>query len=147
MKWTGIRPLLMSNGLMVDPLNEFVKRRKEITRKGKRMTDADHEELYRLGWEGALYYDDQVGPFIPNDNIEACLKFGARKMKLGKETEAAILVADEIVRLEYPGPRTLEALWASGNFMLNAALQKARYEEAEKEKRRRQYLKLKKEFE
>lgn len=118
MKWTGIRPLLMANGLMVDPLNSFVKAIKQITRKGKRMTDADHEEVYRLKWEGSLYYDDKAGPFIPNDNIEACLKFGARKMKLGKETEAAILVANEIVPLQYTGPRTLEALWADGRFML-----------------------------
>jgi len=117
MKWTGIRPLLMSNGLMMDPLNEYVKRCKEITNKRKK-TETDYELLYRLRWEGSLYFDEESGPFMPNDNIEACIKFGARKLKLGKDVEAAVLVTNEIVPLNYSGPRTLEALWVASTFQL-----------------------------
>lgn len=118
-KWTGIRPILMHNGLLVDPMNHFQRRIKEITKKGaKKMTDSDYALIDRLKWEGGLYFDDQIGPFIPNDNIESTIKFGARKARQGKETEAAILVIDEIVKLEYSGPRTLEALYVDPRFQL-----------------------------
>jgi hypothetical protein len=120
-KWTGFRPLLMNNGSMVDPLNPIVKRCKEITRIGaKKMKDAHYAELYRLKWDGALYFDESIGPFIPNDNIEACIKFGARKLRIGKQAESAVLVADDIVRLEYSGPRTRDALYIDSRFQLKA---------------------------
>lgn len=119
LKWTGIRPLLMSNGRMVDPLDPIVVRLKELTRLGaKKLTEAQYREIYRLKWEGSLYFDEKIGPYIPNDNIESCLKFGARKLRLGKQVESAILVADDIVKLSYKGPRTIDTLYADERFTL-----------------------------
>jgi len=119
LEWTGIRPLLHSNGMLVDPLNLYVIRIKEMTDKGSRkMTEADHRAVDRLKWEGALYFDDKIGPFMPNDNIEACLIDGAAKFRKAKAMESAATVVDEIVKLDYDGPRTIEALYAAERFAL-----------------------------
>jgi hypothetical protein len=74
-KWTGIRPLIMHNGLMADPTNSLVRRIKEITSKGtKKLTDADYEERDRLEWEAGLYWDEEDGLIVPSDNIERCIQ-------------------------------------------------------------------------
>jgi hypothetical protein len=109
----------MHNGLLVDPMNPFQRRIKELARKGaKKLTDSDYEQIDRLKWEGGLYFDENVGPFVPNDNIEATILAGARKSRQGKETQAAVFVSDEIVKLDYKGPRTMEALYVDKRFQL-----------------------------
>ena len=45
-KLTGLRPLIMHNGLMADPTNPYTVAIKKITAKGsKKMTIHDHQEL------------------------------------------------------------------------------------------------------
>ena len=44
-KLTGLRPLIMHNGLMADPTNPYTVAIKKITSKGsKKMTIHDHQE-------------------------------------------------------------------------------------------------------
>jgi hypothetical protein len=95
-KITGIRPLVMHNGLLADPTNPFVVAIKRITSKGaKKMTEADYEERDRQEWLGGLYWSEAVGgPYIPPDNIERCIMDGARKSRLGKDVAAAVFVSE-----------------------------------------------------
>lgn len=128
-KWTGIRPLVMHNGLMADPTNPFTRRIKEITSKGsKKLTDSDYEERDRLEWEAGLYWDDQKGPIIPSDNIERCIQLGAQKSRIGKDVQAAVFCAESEVKVEYEGPRNKEKMFADGRFSLRkgVAIQKSR---------------------
>lgn len=95
LKITGIRPLVMHNGLLADPTNPFVIAIKKITTKGsKKMTEADHRERDRLEWLGGLYWSDQCGLFIPSDNIERCVQEGGKKSRIGKDVQAAVFVAE-----------------------------------------------------
>lgn len=126
---TGIRPLVMHNGLMADPTNPMVRRIKEIVSKGsKKMTEADYEERDRLEWEAGLYYDKKRGPIIPSDNIERCIQLGAQKSRLGKDVAAAVFCTEADTKLEYDGPRDLEGLYADPRFILRkgVAVQKSR---------------------
>jgi hypothetical protein len=128
-KWTGIRPLLMHNGLMADPTNPLVRRAKEITSKGsKKMTDADYEEKNRLDWEGGLYWDTEDGLIIPSDNIERCIQLGAQKSRIGKDVQAAVFCAAPHVAIDYTGPKDKEKLYADPRFSLRkgVAVNKAR---------------------
>ena len=69
MTWTGIRPLVMHNGLMADPTNPLTRRIKEICAKGsKKLTESDYEERDRLEWEAGLYWSEEHGMVIPSDN-------------------------------------------------------------------------------
>ncbi len=63
----GVSPLLMKNGQTADPLNVYAKAVAEISKK-RNKTEADHLELSRREFFGALYID-QNGPFIPAVNI------------------------------------------------------------------------------
>lgn len=108
--WTGIRPLIMHNGQLADPLNSFSRQLKEVTSKRKK-TDSDHEEMARIEFEGGLYWDDKEGPHMPSDCLEACIQAGAKKSRIGKDVAAAVFVQDDVVPLKYDGPRKIEALW------------------------------------
>lgn len=118
-KWTGIRPLVMHNGLMADPTNPFTKAIKEITKKGsKKLTEADFEARDKLEWEAGLYWDDGVGVYMPSDNIERCIQLGAQKSRLGKDVQASVFVSDDIVKLDYEGPRDKEKMYKDKAFTL-----------------------------
>lgn len=128
-KWTGIRPLVMHNGLMADPTHPLVRRIKEITSKGsKKLTESDYEERDRLEWEAGLYWTDGVGLVIPSDNIERCIQLGAQKSRIGKDVQAAVFCADTEVALDYQGPKTKDKLYADPRFTLRkgVAVQQSR---------------------
>lgn len=115
-KIKGLVPLLQHNGQLADPMNEFVREMKKITRKpAKQKTDNDHAELARLEFLGGLYLDDKGEPCIPGENLEAMLVDAARKQRLGKQAEAAI-ICDGNFPLLYDGPRDPDALWEDGRF-------------------------------
>lgn len=118
--WTGIRPLIMHNGLLCDPLSPVVKAMKAITSKRKK-TDADYLELERQEFLGSLYTYDK-GVHIPTANIERCIQLGAQKSKQGKAAQAAIFVSDPIVPLLYKGTRTPETLEADPAFSIRVPI-------------------------
>lgn len=112
-KITGTRPLLMHADVLADPLNPLTKPHKELTSKRKK-TDEDHEAIARSEWRASLYYDEEVGPFMPGVNIEASIIAGAKLSKLGAQIKRSVEVMDGKCRLDYSGPRAVEKLWAGG---------------------------------
>lgn len=106
----GSRPLLMHADVFADPLNPLTKAHKALTGKRKK-TDDDYEAIAKSEWRGGLYYDENLGPFIPGVNIEACLVSGAKLSKLGAQLKRSVEVMEERCRLEYEGPRTVQGLW------------------------------------
>jgi hypothetical protein len=128
-KWTGIRPLIMHNGLMADPTNPFTRRIKEITSKGsKKLTDSDYEERDWLEWQAGLYWSEKDGPVIPSDNIERCIQLGAQKSRIGKDVQAAVFCTATETRVDYDGPRTKEKMFTDKRFSLRkgVAVQQSR---------------------
>lgn len=130
-KWEGIRPLVMHNGLMADPTNPYTRRIKEIVSKGsKKMTDADYEERDRLEWEAGLYWDEEDGPIVPSDNIERCIQLGAQKSRIGKDVQASVFCTLPHARLDYDGPRDKDKMFDApdSRFILRkgVAIQKSR---------------------
>ena len=128
-KWTGIRPLVMHNGLMADPTNPLVRRIKEITSKGsKKLTDVDYEERDRLEWDAGLYWDSQDGLIMPSDNIERCIQLGAQKSRIGKDVQAAVFCATPHVEINHSGPKDKDKLYADPRYTLRkgVAVQKSR---------------------
>lgn len=114
-KIAGVSPLLMHNGRLADPLNEFSQAIKKIS--GKRSkTDADHMELARLEWYGGLYLSDGL-PCIPGEVLEATIISAARKSKRGKQAQSGVVCPGNF-KLVYSGPTDLEQLWADPIFRL-----------------------------
>lgn len=110
----GLTAILMHNGRLANPLDEHTKHLKKLTSKpSSKRTDEDYIECLRAEWMGSLYIDE-TGPFIPADNLDACIKGGAKLSKLGKRFGSAVQVHDDRVYIDYPGPRDADGLWAAG---------------------------------
>ena len=113
LKITGTRPLLMHADIFADPLNPLTKAHKAITGKRKK-TDDDHEAIARSEWRGGMYFDDDVGPYIPGVMLEAAMISGGKLSKLGAQLKRSVEVINDRCKLEYDGPRKVEGLWSKG---------------------------------
>jgi hypothetical protein len=107
---TGRTPLVLHNNQCVNPRNPLKKQIALITSKGKRKTDADLDQLEKLEFAAGLYINDQLGPYVPAQNLRKMLIEAARKEKNGKQFESGIFVLDD-APIEYEGPRTFDEMW------------------------------------
>jgi hypothetical protein len=123
----SIRPLIMHNGRLRDPLDKHSKALSSAVKKSKTSkSDDDILDVHRLEFMGSLYFDPRLGPVIPADNLQAMLTEGARKRKLGKQVEALVQVTEPDdgssgYRLEYAGPRDPEKMWEDDRFRFTKA--------------------------
>ncbi len=111
----GTTPLITHNIRLANPLDPIAKAMKGISAK-RTKTEDDYVQLARLEFEGGLYLDPEVGPFLPGANVEKCIVEGARVTKQGKQVERGLFVVDNTIPLLYTGPRSAEKLWADENF-------------------------------
>lgn len=118
---TGTTPLLMHNARLSSPLDEFAKAMKRISAKRVK-TEEDHEEMARLEHAGSLYFEPEVGPYIPGQNFERSLLDAARITKAGKKIERGVFVETNVNPLAYKGPRDVDTLWADQNFRHSASV-------------------------
>lgn len=111
----GASPLLMHADTLSNPLDPRTKFHKELTSK-KKKTDEDHVAISRSEWAAAMHFRDGIGPCLPTMMIRACLIAGAKYNKLGMQFKKSTLSLDEVCRLEYDGPRDIDAMWEDGRF-------------------------------
>ena len=111
---TSVAPLLMHNGQLSDPLNQWSQAIKRITDKRKK-TLADLEEVGRLEWYGGLYLFGGR-PVIPREAIKATLLRAAKTLKKGPQVKAGIVVMAHAI-LAYDGPTAPDELWQDKRFV------------------------------
>lgn len=109
----GTMPLLMNNVRMANPLDEHTQRAAQVSKKRTKTLD-DHEILAKLEFLGRLYFDDEIGPYIPGANVHKVLLEGAKAHRLGTTVRAAVMVMEDKLPLQYDGPRDVEGLWKAG---------------------------------
>lgn len=112
----GTRPLLMHNVRLASPMNPYAK---ELARLNKakpssKRTDEDRLDIARVEWEGGLYFDDEVGPYIPASWIFKTILEGARAGRRGQKVEGGLTVVEMVHPLIYRGPRDIAGLWGNG---------------------------------
>lgn len=116
----GIRPLLLHNGRLSNPLDEHAKKLKAASTQ-RNKSDEDHVRVSRVEFEGGLYHDPKIGPFIPSDNLQAMVERGSTRRKLGKIFKAHVSVDMPEnapgFPIEYRGPRDVEGLWENRSFV------------------------------
>jgi len=113
-KIVGIAPLLMHNGRLSNPADEFTRKIKEYSSK-RRKTDADFQAMADLEWRGSLYLDKNHRVVMPGQNIESMLIEAARKRRLGKDFQAGVFCDGEYP-FEYTGPKDITKLSQDANF-------------------------------
>jgi hypothetical protein len=112
----GATPLLVNNPSTVNPLSETTKIIKELSGKRKK-SDQDVTELLRMKYHASLYYDAELGPYIPAYNAFRCGQEGGKLSKQGKNWERGVTVIGDKAKLNYKGPREPEELWDTPRFV------------------------------
>ena len=111
----GTAPLIVQSDRLVNPLDEIKKALGKVTSKRKK-TDEDELEIYRLQFYGSLYYDAEIGPYVPAEWLTASLRDGGRRNREGKNVVHAVLVTTPFIPIEYHGPRKIDELWANPDY-------------------------------
>lgn len=96
----GVSPLIMHSCQCVNPLHPLSLAMKKINAKKKAKTDEDLAMLSDLEWEGGLYWNDEVGVYVPAENIEATIREGAKARRKGKDIVKGFMVEDMMVPLD-----------------------------------------------
>ena|SRR5688572_14011066 len=112
----GTRPLLMHNVQLASPMNPYAKQLSALNRAkpSSRRTDEDRLEIARVEWEGGLYFDTEVGPYVPASWVFKSILEGARLGRRGQKIESGLTVVEMVHPLMYRGPRDVESLWGNG---------------------------------
>lgn len=101
--WKGITPLIMHSCQCVNPLHPIAREMKKLNDRprGYKMTEEELIQLSNLEWEAGCYWHDEIGVYIPAENIEATIRNGAKASKKGKDIEKYVSVTDLIIPLDY----------------------------------------------
>lgn len=114
----GTTPLLMHNVRLASPMNKYAKQLSALTsaKTSSKRTDADRIAIARVEFEGGLYHDDAIGPYIPAKWVSRNLLDAGRRGRRGKLVEEGVMVAEGGLMnpLIYRGPRDVESLWGDG---------------------------------
>lgn len=105
----GIRPIIMHNGRTADPLDPWTKKLKQVS--GKRnKTDEDHALLSDIEFEAGLYWSDDIGVYLPIDNMHRMLLDAAKKIKMGRQAVGMMVDAEYGVAIRFEHHDNLEKL-------------------------------------
>ena len=109
---TGISPLLQNNPQTVDPFNNYAKSKKAITNKRTAKTDDDLLELGNLETESKLYFDDEIGVYIPATWItEAIICTGFSVAKIGRaKMRGGLFATEPKIKLKYRGMNKVKTI-------------------------------------
>lgn len=105
----GTEPLLMHSCAGANPLNPISKKLKEYSSKRKK-TEEDYTNMCYLEWELGLYYNDEVGIYIPRECIEAALVEGGKPFRKGSDIQKYCSVTEIYIPLDYGCKKTKDEL-------------------------------------
>lgn len=112
----GTAPLMMHADTLANPLHPATKAHKELTSLRKK-TDETHEAIAKSEFLAGMYFDDEIGFYIPGQNFDATFWAGAKLSKLGVHWKRGALVVTDKAKLIFDGPNTPEKLWADARFV------------------------------
>ena len=109
----GVSPLIMHNGNLADPRNQYAKMMKERT--GKRnKTESDLQEIERIEFLGGLYWkENQI--ILPAHVIEATIIAASKKHREGMLAKSGFFCINDSL-LKYHGPQVPQKLWENEHF-------------------------------
>lgn len=124
---TGTRPLVMHNVRLANPRDPFAQQLKSVSGK-RRKTEENYEEMSHIEYLGGLYYDAELGPYVPGEWLLASLVKAAGMHRQGPKVQRGLLLGDAGDRnpLIYQGTRDREQLSADPNFVLVKPVKVAR---------------------
>lgn len=100
---TGINPLLMNNPQTVNRFNPYTQRMARINAKKTRRTDDDYRELQDIEVEAKVYWDDNLGIYVPATWIGSAIAANSFKtVKISKgDIRGAVFTTEPKIKLNY----------------------------------------------
>jgi hypothetical protein len=98
----GVRPMILHNGRLANPLDPHTRAVAAIARK-RNKTDTDHAELAAIEARGGMYETSDGRLGLPTENVWRCLYDAAKAYKLGEAVKQALLDPADVVPLTIPG--------------------------------------------
>lgn len=108
----GTSPLLMNSG-EVDRESDAYRAFRDLGDKRKKTLD-DEARMREMEWAFGLYYDSELGPYIPGKNVKELIRAAATKYKRGEDIKRSLVVVQNRIPLDYEGPKTQQDLWDEG---------------------------------
>lgn len=108
----GETPMLMSSG-EVDRESTLFREYVALS-KARAKSIEQQAQLRELEWHTRIYFDEEIGPYVPGKNIKELLRSAATKFKLGESVRRSLVIPDYRIPLIYEGPRDLKGLWDEG---------------------------------
>ena len=112
----GVSPIILHSCQCVNPLHPIALEMKKINAKKKNKTEEDLATLSDLEWEAGLYWNDEVGVYIPAENIEATIREGAKARRKGKDIVKGFVCEDMMIPLDIGENLTKDQLKADFRF-------------------------------
>lgn len=100
---TGVTALLQNNPQTVDRFNKFAKRMAAINAKKTRRTDDDYLELRDVEMEAKVYFDDELGVYVPASWMAEAIATTAFKVaKISRaDIRGALFTTAEKIKLHH----------------------------------------------
>lgn len=125
--FTGINPVLQNNPQTVDRFNTYAKAMKAINDKGKRRTDDDYLEIKDIEVRSKIFWDDELGIYIPSNWVQEALACNAFKtVKVSKDNiRGGVFPIEPKNKLTYEGMASVKApedIVKNGKFRIDLTL-------------------------
>lgn len=101
--FSGINPLLQNNPQTVDRFNPYAKAMKRINDKKTRRTDDDYMELKNIEVRSKIYFDDEIGIYVPATWVSAAIASTSfKRAKISKaDVRGGVFTTDDKLKLTY----------------------------------------------
>ena len=110
-KFDGMSPLLQNNAQTVDIFNKYSKLKKPLTSKRSK-TDEDVLELRNIEVESKVYFDEEIGIYVPQKWLSASLaKNSWAVIKVKKDhVRAGIFIIEDKTKLHFDGDNKVKTI-------------------------------------
>lgn len=126
-KFTGINPLLQNNPQTVDRFNPYARKMKAINDKKRSRTDDDFLELKNLEVRSKIYWDDEIGIYVPSTWVLAAIAGSSfKRVKISRaDVRSGVFTTEDKLKLEYKDIskiKTPDDIVGNSDFRLDMAL-------------------------
>ena len=105
----GRSGLVMHNGRLADPLDPLAAELSKMTSKSGK-TEEEQRAIADFEWRASLYYEKDIGPYIPAENVIRSFRDAATAWKLGERVYDFVVLLTDKVPLQHDGPSELSRL-------------------------------------
>lgn len=124
---SGVNPLLQNNPQTVDRFNPYTRTMAKINAKKTRRTDEDYRDLQNLEVRAKIFWDDDIGIYVPSSWLMAAIASTSfKKAKVSKaDVRGSVFATEDRIPLKYRDQakvKTPDDIVGNPDFRINLTL-------------------------